>query len=905
MVRPIVLLFQEFATTSVTPTVPDLNCVVVGPAYQIQDYPDDKAAIAVADYGVLYADNPATPPVAFTAAITLAAAPSLATGAWVDPASVRVYFENAQVVLASGSDGVTVTTAPNENTFASASADFTAAGVQAGDTIIMDVPGNPSAADIRRTVLSVESSTVLRLSTNFTVAATVLKYRIERKIASAQVDSSFVTTPVFMASNQITLLGGVTLIVGGTPRVVTYANVFVEYRAFRTDLQTLDTVASTSEILTKVGRIDARNPLAAALSVARQNAGTVPIQFYGVASNDLVGYNLAKDALSADDSIYAIVPLTTDLAVFAAFKAENETLADPNLALANGVPQKFRTVIGNSVLTERKDIVAEKITGTAEALAASSPPGFRNITITGLTALTSFLRPGDKLTVSASENTASLDGVYTIAHINTETNIEVDEAFPAEVLAAEGINYTITRPSTGATLVPLVDSRGTLTHADVLYTAKQAGVTPATRTIALVDTNDASNAIASIVETPTTTTINADITGGVTAAQIVAGLNAGTGVVAAFSGSLYLTASTATPATVQTALTPTALSGGADVLASATTLDNVYIRLFDGSASFITAGVLPGDIIEIPADPNGVFTTSGTKQFIVNTLVSEQRVEIKNIVSGSYVNNSSIKENELPHTDDRTGTNTQVNTSALRYRIVRELTKTQQITQLVTEAQSLNSRRAVLTWPDVVTVAGLVDGSKPANSDGSAAAADPQPGYYLSAAVGGMTAGLPSHQGFSRLGVAGIGKVTHASDYFSEAQLTDLSNGGWYVFKQNSPTALPYSIHQLTTDPSTLESGEYSVVKNFDFVSLYYLGLLEPFLGVWNVNEDTLNFLRQAVNSGTENLKLRRVPKIGAPLNSANISSLFVSPSSADRIEIFVEVSLPKPLNVIGLHLVA
>lgn len=37
-IRPVVLVFQEFATPTVTPTTPDLNCLIVGPAYFIQDY---------------------------------------------------------------------------------------------------------------------------------------------------------------------------------------------------------------------------------------------------------------------------------------------------------------------------------------------------------------------------------------------------------------------------------------------------------------------------------------------------------------------------------------------------------------------------------------------------------------------------------------------------------------------------------------------------------------------------------------------------------------------------------------------------------------------------------------------------------------------------------------------------
>lgn len=909
MVRPIVLLFQEFATVTVTPTTPDLNCIIVGPAYQIQDYPDDKTSLGVADYGTLESDNPYVPPIASTTAILLAAPPNITAGAWVDPASVEVYFDEARVIMASGSDGVTVTTAPNENTLTSAGATFVTDGVQAGDVLIIDNPAGPATPNLVLTVLSVDSETVLRVSTNFTAANTGLNFRVERELSDELVDSSFVITPVFGASNQVEILGGVTLLVGSTLRTVAYAKPYVSYRAFRTDLQSLDSVATTAEILTKVGRIDSRNPLAAALSVARQNAGTSPIQFYGVVSDDLVGYNLAKDVISTDDSVYAVVPLTTDINVIASFKNDNEQLADPNVALANGVPQKLRVVIGSGEITETEAVVDENTDATSEALASATPSGIKTIEIASLTALTSNLKPGDKLVLSASENVATLDGTYTLAHINSETEVELDEALPITVGSAEGINYTITRPSTASTVVALVDNRANLTAADVTYYSRVAGVTPGARTIALVEDATTVDGIYSIVEVAgTSTVINGNFAGGnITAADVVAALNTGSGVTVTFTGSVNLVATSANDATAQAAFAAAALSSdtaGTDDLTSTSALDDVFIRLFDSNATFITDGVIAGDIIEIPDNPNGVFTTT-YKQFTVNQVVSEQRLEIENTVSGAYTNNTSTVENELPHTDNRLGAGTAVSQGSIRYRVVRELSKDQQVTALVATAQSLNSRRAILVWPDVVTVAGLVDGSKPANGDGSAAAADPQPGWYLAALVGGMTAGLPSHQGFSRLGGAGIGTIANSSDYFSEQQLTELSDGGWYVFKQNTPTSLPYSIHQLTTDPSTLESGEYSIVKNFDFVSLFYLGVLEPFLGIWNINNDTLGFMRQAVNTGTENLKLRRVARIGAPLNDATITSLEVSEVSSDRVEVYVEVDLPRPLNVIGLHLVA
>ena len=907
MVRPIVLVFQEFATQTVVPVIPDLNCLIVGPAYQIKDYLDDKVDLEVANYGTLNAAQSSVDPYPIATSLTISAPPGIEAGAWVDPDSINVIFDDLRAVIATGASA-TVSAAPADNTVVDLAATFETSGVVAGDFLLIRIGGNT----LVRTVLAVDSETQLRVTSNLPSGATS-RYRIERKLDDKVLDSSFVVKPIFRSSNEIEVLTNATVVVGTANCPVTYARVYVEYRAFRTDLQTLDTVDSTSQIQTKIGKIDARNPLAAACFVALQNAGQAAIQFYGVESDDLIGYNLAKDAISSDTSIYAIVPLTTDLNVIAAFKADCESLADPLTALSNGVPQKFRVVIGSGDLPVTKTLVEETSTATAEQLIGAVPPGTKRLTLASIAAQSGSpaLRPGDQIVLSASENATPLNGTYTIAHINSDTEVELNESLPAVVAVAEGVNYEVTRTGTGTVRGP-VDNRANGTNEDVVYYAKVAGSAPGARTIEKFQDATTPGGINSIVEVPgVSTVINGDFAALVLTAQdIVDAINTGTGVTVSFSGSVNLVATTAVPATAQNALGATALTAlaspvaGVDDLTSTDALDDVFIRLLDSAATFITDGVLPGDYIEIPSDPNGSFGTT-YKRFEVNQVLSEQRLEIVNISGGLYQNNTSIAENELPHYDNRLGTGTNVSNGTITYRVLRDLNKNQQVTELVTRAQSLNSRRALLAWPYRVTVAGLVDGSKPRGTSGTAVAADPQPGYYMASVIGGMTAGLPSHQGFSRLGIAGIGQMYGSTDYFSESQITQLSDGGWYVFVQDSPSALPYSVHQLTTDPSTLESGEYSIVKNFDFVSTFFAGILEPFLGVWNINTETLGFIRQALNTGIENLKLRRVARIGAPLNSASVTSVEISTASADRVEVFMQVGLPKPLNVIGLHLIA
>ena len=185
MVRPIVLVFQEFATVTAVPTTPDLNCLIVGPAYQIQDYPADQASIEVSNYGTLNADNPYVPPVASVPTITLAAAPNLTAGAFVDPASIQVYFDEARVILASGTDGVTTASAPDENTLTSATATFLADGVAAGDTVIMDLPGGPATPNLVLTPQHLGAVSTARYSR-----------RSRLKIGREAADRILATTPV-------------------------------------------------------------------------------------------------------------------------------------------------------------------------------------------------------------------------------------------------------------------------------------------------------------------------------------------------------------------------------------------------------------------------------------------------------------------------------------------------------------------------------------------------------------------------------------------------------------------------------------------------------------------------------------------------------------------------------------
>lgn len=782
LIRPVVLVFQEFANPTVTPVSPDLNALIVGPAYWIQDYfapgtttPADKADIKLAaDYGI-FENTPAdvATPVG-NGVIVAADPPNNVVGALLDATSVKVFLDAVRVKI---TNGTAATTANGSNAIVVGDAvDFTTgvAKVLPGDRIVFTDGGAKSEW---RTVLAVVDATHLTVTADIDTTGGFApggaqKWRIERQLSDQVVDPSFYTT----SGNQISINGAITLVANGVAKTVEYAKVYVQYRSLRQDLQQVDSVGNENDILVKIGRLDARNPLAVGCFVAQQNT-TTTILFYGVKSNDLAGQTLVRDAITPRDDIYAIVPLTADVSVIAMWNTNNVGLALPDES--KGRPQRFRVVLGSGTLPLTSTVGQKSSTATTLTLASSSSGVVSQLTIPGIDLIAGGVIPGDLVHITIDAAGVTRVGTYHVVQVISATVLEVAEALPG-------------------------------------------GAQSGNATLAIKDATDAITRVAS----------------------------------------------------------------AAYIAVASAALDDLFLILKDPNGTFITSGIIPGDVIEIPQNPNSGTIGAVFSSFLVASIISENRLQIIN--NG---NNTAAVENELPHGVKRIG-GALVTQGTITYQIIRNLTKDQQVTQLVALAQSFSSRRTVLVWPDKVDVAGVQGGLA-------------QPGCYLACAVGGMTAGLPSHQGFTFLGIAGIAQIYNSNTYFSDDQLTQIMQGGWYVFSQQTPVSLPFTIHQLTTDPSTLENGEYSVVKNFDFVSLFFVDILSLFLGKYNITPETMAFLRTALNDGIDTLRLRTFARIGAPLSFGTIADLAVSQTNADRVVAKLNIGLPKPLNVIELHLVA
>jgi len=779
-IRPVVLVFQDFATLTVTPTTPDLNCLVVGPAYWIQDYfapgtttYEDKTDIGLStDYGLLEAPVGTVTPTGDNV-ITVADPPNNVVGAVLDEDSVVVYFDEATAIIDEGAAGATATATPNQFDCTDVGVDFTSGNgkVLPGDRIILT---DGSSNTIVRTVYTVDAVAQLHFTEDIPLTGWVVgacEWRIERQLDDQVVDASFYD----VNGNAIDINGSITLAVTGQgAKVISYAKVYIQYISLRTDLQELATTTTTDQITANIGRLDARNPLAVGVFVALQNTTSL-VQSVAVATDDLPGYTAVANDIASRTDVYAIIPLTTDVSVLSMWNSDCVGLALPDKV--RGRPQKFRVVIGSGELPVTKSLVDPKDGDYNEVLAGTALSTITEFEVVAADFVTAGVLPGDTLIVANdTAATPRNNDSYIVSAVISATKLEVSSTIPGTAAMTGDADFTI---GTKVTL--------------------------------------------------TTTPVVSDIG------------------------------------------------------------DDLFLLLRDDAGTFLTSNLQAGDLVQIAADFTNTFDgTVAISSFVVASILSENRLLIQN--NGK---DTPTVQNELPHGVKRTATTALVPTDkSIYYQVVRTLSKEGQITDLIAVAQSFSSRRTVLVWPDSVDVAGVIDG-------------DSQPGYFLSCAVGGMTAGLPSHQGFTFLGIAGISRIYNSNTYFTDLQLSDLSNGGWYVFAQQTTTSLPYTIHQLTTDPSTLESGEFSVVKNYDFVALYFTDILSVFLGIYNVTNDTITLIRAALEIGGETLLLQTYAKIGSPLTDFAVVDLGVSPTSGDRINAYLSVGLPKPLNNIELHLVA
>lgn len=865
-VRPLVLVYQELAGVSGAAETPTLESLIMGPCYHIQDYDDDRDDIEIEAYGDDGADSGVTgSPVGLiglsTPAIILSEPPNNAIGAELDHDSVTIYMEETLVELAAGSAGEFTDTAPDEDLFESTDGvSFVDAGVRPGDRLAVTTTAGETyfktISEVGTYDGSSLSSSQVRVTSNFTDGDNAdLVWRVEHTVGDAEMPEDFIE----FDEDAITITGGVDLMVtvdgDDYPAYVTYARLFVEYRSLRKDLALLQNV-NENNIESLLGVVDERNPLAAGVSVALENT-TTDIQVYGVDADNLNGkldrvqaYAQGAMRLESRDDVYVIVPLVRDQSIVDALHQHAQKFSDPERA-------KFRTVIANfKELPVMQTVAGPSIAGTAEQVGADDVTVFQALAGTSPFQVT---QAGDTFYLVDNDADPDVDpGFAEIEEVYADDRLYIPDmgSFASDNTTFDARYYVLR--GAGSQIAQLTDVEVTGTD-EITVPSAQASMDHLGMVIRLKDAVD--NEDTSPVD-------NADF--------LITAVDDTTGIYTVVADGM-VSGETDLNADIILAVSTTGSAVSSHVR-------QPYRRVLDNSANFVTNGVVPGDILQVPlpAQAEGAEFDDDVYEATVESIDSENRV----VLSSGY---------DIPVTDPENG-----QTGDLGYRVERSLDKDGQkddILNMVDPQTGYNSKRLVLIWPDEVLLSNVQNNKTGARTR--------QPGYYLGCAVAGMSAGLPPHQGFTFLGVSGIDELYHSTRYFDEDSLTELSNGGLYVFLQDTPTSTPYCLHQLTTDTSDTRNMEFSVVRVYDYVSRFYKQILQRFIGRYNVTPQTLDVLRESLNNGTDQLRGESLPRIGAPILGASVQSIEPLDGQRDRVEIYMSLDLPVPLNQIGLRLTA
>ena len=988
--KPLILIFLESATPSVTPVTPDLNTVIVGPAYDVLDYEDDGSALVLSGaYGEADA-NPATysPPATLSAAaltVLDGGYPQQSAGSRVDHASVRVHFREPRVILGTTVStytdapvlGAGITTSSSDRTLitlTTPAVDYLVAGLQPGDRLILR---SSAGQQVVRTVASVGepngdglvasgNESKLRVtqelpasgsgSTQWTYNSTG-EMRVERVLPTQLLLNNLHLAFPEPGSDKLQILGGVTLPLSITARPsvavpspapssvtrpLSYALVALSYPALPQDLPRVGRAVATDLVtvngvptVRSVGKVDARNPLAVGLKLALENAGQAPIFYWGVSSADSVGYANARARMASRGDLYTFVPLTQDINVIGSYKAAFEQQASPLYARDKGVLQRFRIVLGSLSLPTTETIYEGSVSGVAHAVSGAVTGRYRTFRIdnastatpavTGVAAAAlgvASVLPGDIITFGLANGAGSdwqnRRGAHRIGHVNTsyasgvtDTEVEVipggsrwDDAAAA---ASDDVEFTIATPSgvlkawSYSSVVIATGTGGTL--GSIRYTRKALTLVGGPYTISYV-TSGVSNANAAFSVVGFTITMTLGTT--ITHTQLAAAVNADPTLSAILGAAVVSGGSQAViPASQDPAGPASIIPDSGSCTAEIDVNNALYNELEDGSASFLARNVLPGDTIEIPVDPNnyGPDAFSGRLlRYTVASVLNENRLRIAN----GFDDDADVAR-ELPHFYMRDFPSRSVDNSApnaISFRVRRTLSDDETVVAAIARAQSVRSKRATLMFPDLVGVADLRDGSLPRATPAVRTLAGLLPSYYLACAVAGVIAGTPCQMGLTGGTFIGIDRLANSTDRFSEEQLAEVSDGGYFVCTLETEGALPECIHQLTTDPTSLETGELSVVKNLDFLAISAQATFKSFLGKFNMIPEALGAVQEGIQNLMTLLRGRYVANIGAPLQSGTITSLGPSSASADTAEAYIDVKVARPLNNLNLHLV-
>ena len=268
--------------------------------------------------------------------------PVIDPGAIVDLSSVDITLKNALIkwlTVNSGAlaiDGVGGFVAGSQ-TFSDANTDFIAAGVKAGDVVVV---GDGTSALGQYVVADggiAQHTLTFTYPVYMTFTSSDTGYFITRLLSSWILSNSYFTATVDNVSISSLAIGSQDFISG---------EIDISYRVLRTDKSGLVTYQNIDEVLADMEVDSIQNKIGFYIEqgIIPANGNTTQFQVFFLQADTQTAYLEALDQLSLSDNSYMLVPLTDDEVVINAYATNVELVSEPSEGM-------FRILLGTTTLS--------------------------------------------------------------------------------------------------------------------------------------------------------------------------------------------------------------------------------------------------------------------------------------------------------------------------------------------------------------------------------------------------------------------------------------------------------------------------------------------------------------------------------------------------------------------------
>jgi hypothetical protein len=301
--------------------------------------------------------------------------------------------------------------------------------------------------------------------------------RFERKLAAstgATAPGHLLSDDVAVSADSVTLGDALAdnyfnLTVGSDDVRVIRAKVCLDARGLIVNLPEFLTFSAIPADLDfpSIGKVHPDNPLAMAMYVALSNSGNTSILALCIPSDDAAGYNSVRSKLNSHDTVYAIVPLSTDIAnVIAAYKNDAEAMSAPAkgkfrhvVAASAGLPSfKFvgpseggetgtgETANGSAVFHDENATFKTDGVVAGDKIVITSNDGGENLLANPVELVVLSVTNEQNIVLTANATLSSLERVYTIQRsISTSKDLQVD-ALKSRIASVASKRLTVVYP---------------------------------------------------------------------------------------------------------------------------------------------------------------------------------------------------------------------------------------------------------------------------------------------------------------------------------------------------------------------------------------------------------------------------------------------------------------------------